>query len=1418
MISNEPSSITTLSSKASYIDYYEESLPYKTLKVDSKAKNTILEAIFEVYLLCFFIKSPKRQSIIKQRIKTIFINIIFACQIISFLWTSNTSINGWESNVKVWNYIGSLRFDNLCIYFDAIDLCLYSSIMLSFTCIFGAALMVIAILLKRKISKLFARVLGGFYFFFSDFIYIPSITLLLICVKYSVSTETYALEYQENNKASSFQLSPILIPWLLLLLIFIFFIVLLKSAFCGDTRHSKFPKVVSAKAHSIIEIYTVLYSTIISVFYVFFAIKHIILCQIITMILSLVLVYKTVKSFPYFSPFNNCIVVVRFLIISTVSFAFIFGKWINTAYAISLLSFVFVPSLSLIAIEIVVRAYQKSIRNRIFYVETIKNGYELELLLRQSLWKKKTEIDKSVIRVFADCYLKTTLHEVKLLAIWEANFCFYSLKDETLAKVKLHKAKYSSYSLEGSYHEYLCRKIFSESAKLNENTKFLDYINDFNKLKKEDEFFCVLLQDFWREIILRKPNLNKIKSIMLRISNSVLFLNQEYTRLITSFPKSSETLLLYSTLLQKIFFNNEKAIPLLNRQHSLNRILKHEFEKKFSVFDENNGIILASWGEKEDQGKIFFANPRVADMVKHPIDELIGNNISIFIPHPYDHNFASSMNYYLQYCSKSDLKLPPFIYLLSPNGYLVEFMFKASITSLSNILTLFILLKESNTNHQIALISETGEIYAHSELFNLYTNLRYPFLKGFYIFDVFPNLKFSDIIPNTLIKLQNKSEDTYIVFSFWELDGIKINYVLIIDDPNELQDWNIEKYREIEDVYTPVVNKIFPLPKFGFLSSISEYDIIKNDPSGKQIKNETTGIVHSNDITQPKDWGLYEDEGPTHSISQSSSAIQKKNLGIKLREDATRTIKIFNIILISAITISTLANVAVVLFTVIEAMKLSDLKIAITLGKLEYSLITIANSIRDMQFQFLLYPNELPSSVSDLQVKISDLEDLHANISFKLSDWDLCRGKNIFIEEAVPVWKGNIIENEKLINTISEFIGTGKDVIRKANSLEDFSSEGKYIVSNGYGSVFRYTNSSLYDFARCQHESIVDLTENMNYLLLSSFAILIVCIVVLIPFTMSIENMFNSFWNHIKAQACDAYFDLRQNCLDRLYSIHGQNDAQNLPHNTKYMSKTANMKSPWRYIWRISLFLLCSLLFFLINYVYIYPNGHKYVKMRPLLIKTLISRKISYVNLVSWSRETKLDDQPLSLEHILNTSYQFPEPGIKLNSLYANALYSNKLIRNPKYEVSFNSDFIKYFYEDMSHQNEIFKYGVYSAGNIILFDVHYHSMHDMDADSDQNPDRNMTYKEENDKEWLSITEKAENLANIYDDLINYADDQNMYIIQRQVMYVLIVLVFYILYSACLYLFFYVPFLAKEKANLKKMETIMTLIPAHDNKH
>ncbi|CAG9323958.1 unnamed protein product [Blepharisma stoltei] len=1360
---------------------------------ETENENLWLDAIFETYRQLYSKKNLENKSFSKQKVKAVLEATIWCLQVAALIWIPNLPVKNWSGNIFIWEIMGYLRFDTTCVKLGIINECLYLSFLTVFCIGFGH--LVIAFFLYKsfdlpqQIFVLFKK----FSYLWAIMLFIPSMTLFSIYLKYNFSPEEKVLEYNSNNHFKDFEINTALQILIVFAMAISFFLILFYSELTGEIRHFAAQQTIKAKAHSRVDNHMAIFIYFLPIFYTIIAENHIIYYQLMIMLFSLFLMWESINYIPYFSFFCNSLLILRFFIIAAISFIFQLGYWVDNSLSIILFAIVLIPLSSLYFINFILKLQQRTRTNLPNNLTGINSKYQLEKALRHALCENDAENKDQIIYIFEAFFIEKTTNRAKLQVIWEINYCLHTLKDESLARAKLSKiSKISDWSLLANYQAYLCKKNIEDSY-TNESSKFLNYFQQLNWIKKEDKKLCETLLEFWKEVASDSPILNRLIRKLNFIDKNILSLSREYSQIITKFSNSRESLALYASYTRNILFDIEKGIMLDNKLRYFDRLAQNSTNdiRNFSFFDDGNGILIFS-NEEENFGEILFANSAASETLK--FTSLVGNSISNFVIPYYRKIFIEKMKWYAHFSSASEIDLEEGFFIDLPTHFLIECTGKASMTAINNFLITVLVFKLKPASHQVALISDDGEILGHTEDFSKYAKYSDRNLIGFDLFKIFnfEKFQFQPFIPYHL-------SDKILVFMYFEVCDVKISYILLINDPEEMQKWqdkaleqcscpispsyinNKRKSRLLENLGIPMSQPMTPKSQ--------ENRELNFDTECRLIINKSD---ENSDILNDKSSDKLDEKS---QISLHTSLKQFLSI-IKI---FSRSINILHFVFVLSVLIVIATNIAVLFYAFSSIDLVSDMSLPLTVGEAGKNLqlaAYIAKVVLILSPYAIYSSSILPPIFAGLETKIGELENIHSYIANNLTSWDSCSGRSIVTDKNIDMWyldNGIYREKTNLLDTLTLFIQTGKEFIRKYNTSEDFTEEAAFMIINGYGEAFYYCNHSMYDVIDCQETGINNFKSKMFILLVLGIAVLGTCILIMAPFCYSTLKIENDLWNNVRKSAYKNYFELANSSIDRLTNIHYQ--AEIATNDKKLSKKSFNFKNYWKYTWRIFIYCIIVFLFSLTNILYFYEKCADYLSYRPEVIRELLTIQTSYTNLGIWVTEISGEYTYSTIKNQLYMAYPFTNSESAVQKAISKIKYSEIILRDFKYSEILSKGFNRIYYENVNSAWNELATGIHSAGQITIYDsgALIYLYYDLYS-------------------WLRFLSFIFELDQYYSKIIVEVDKYSQSVIDDQIHLIMTILVLFIMISLVIYFGKYLIFFRNEKKYLMKINSMMKIIP------
>jgi hypothetical protein len=273
----------------------------------------------------------------------------------------------------------------------------------------------------------------------------------------------------------------------------------------------------------------------------------------------------------------------------------------------------------------------------------------------------------------------------------------------------------------------------------------------------------------------------------------------------------------------------------------------------------------------------------------------------------------------------------------------------------------------------------------------------------------------------------------------------------------------------------------------------------------------------------------------------------------------------------------------------------------------------------------------------------------------------------------------------------------------------DFADEIMFLELNGFGMAFDSFNKSLIDVASCEEDVATSFVNMKLILFFVGIAVLSLCSLALIPFTIFIQKRINRLWKEIKKTFTESSSGIKKVCIQRLEKVHNYvyipTDEEE---NTSFNQKHKNFSYMKRYLWRISLFLIAGACFYLVsNYVFM-VKFQELLSLKPQILRLIISLRVSLSEALLWMSQFSVAPLNADFRYLskgflpLSTDYE------KMMNFYLDELHtSSTLMLNADNIEILGVDNYALMIEHVENQNIILEYGIHSAINLLIADVNF---------------------------------------------------------------------------------------------------------------
>ncbi|CAG9327539.1 unnamed protein product [Blepharisma stoltei] len=1338
----------------------------------------------------FFLKYDLSTKTSTQYMIEIISNIISFSQMVTILWYPEMEIKNWNSYFGWWKVLGYFSFDTIFAALNVYQIAFYAFI--SQILLYTSAIIVFSFFNSLfnqsnwKLFKLFLTFPTHILDIISTIGFIPTNLILIVTIKYSLFSHSNIDEYK-NLTQKDVDVGAVGIFLGIFSLIQLFCLCVFRELFTADVRHSFAWNNIKSRSNSSFNVLLMIYKQLFIFMHVSMSSKKVWYYAII-MTFSGILALKVWKSEPYYNLITNVIQVSMMLGVMGISFNFLVGIWMDNSGIIALLSICVVP----LALGIIFYWMHKfSLKQS--YKGTYLDEYTFELRLRKQLTSKNFKNFLQIYNKFSEIHKISQISKDKLLVVWEVNYCLFSAEDFSLAKIKLARMSQVHNSFEGEVQEQRIYQWFKINEKsISDENDFLSYLNELELAKKDDKALCKFLLDLWKEASIEKPKISKLEYLVKNSASLIKSVNSIYTKLLKEkHPKSYE---IYGSLLQNILYDFSRGKIILDKASQNSIIQEPKKIEKIENFEEGNGNILIS-ANKDSFGVIVYINEIAAQMLKGTVTNILENNIIQYIPSPYNENHLEIMKKFVDNCTGPEIFKNYSWFTMDCQGYLNESYTLIKLTALREDLFFMVSMKPISSSHQVALISEDGTIYCHSDLFANALDLPNQFINYQNILSYIPKFFELELFEPELIV---GKQAIAVVHGIKYFKKSEVHYAILITDKSEITEWLQKSTYEQREFFGQLTNRsIINEPKQNDTKIPTDHDDdrVYKRKSNASITTFIDDVEDSNNLEKCRH--KFEELGSNISFQVSSyNFINSKEKSIINQSE--QSLRKFKLVLFFSIISVLITNVAIIIYIADAVNHSRSINTFNDLGIILYRIASAAENSRLIDLAISYNHTEVSYYTSMLEQTRSDLLTYQSTLYKHYEDWSYCDSSKIIMLDIIPIWDFNNNEEPRrifmnLYDALSEFIGHINSMIGNVKNSENYTNDLQFLVANGLGEAFYMSNSSLNGLVNCEIDRISTIGTFTIVLDVIGASILGICMAFLVFYILFISKKYNNLWNFIREKIYACYYELIKNCKDRLALVHNEElEEVDIPLRKKYKRISINIRM--RYITRLALFISLTGIYYSLVHGIMYPDVEEYLKKRPQIMYIYVQRRAIIPKIGFFAREAALDDQEKQLKQLIPKSLSFPNANNELaEAITIFMKCTHSFMWNRKYLPAMMRTSLFEHGSSPIYQSNL---GSIWWTNLLMFEASALQKYDSEKMSQL---------------WI-LTRRYTELQLMMARVFSVIDEGSKEMISDRLSDIVNTAIIYIVLSVFLYLLYFLPYLSREISKLNRLKVILSIIP------
>lgn len=622
-------------------------------------------------------------------------------QMISFMFTSETSINNWEKYDAFWKLLSYTRLDYLAFKYNfaLVIICLTSCWHLF---IIGACIYIFRNSYNRqKINLPFCDIIMRLPFhIFSDYLFLPLFTISVAYSKYLGTTVTL-LEYGVQSIMPGSYMK----FWIACYIIFCILISITKESLMYEPCHAFLEKIRDSKFTGKYDCIRLIWIQLQVFMYFYLLPLSPYIYYLVSIISSLLVALAFYSRLPYYNQRFNCINVICSALVCFSALAFIIGTYQNNATVTLVLILLFSPALTIMVYYFTNKHLEQCQRATL---EFVSSDWEFEIFIR----KKMTTKVLDSVNIFHSTFRNDSLACSKILNIIESYYLYFSKDLPVYARGHLALSKNIEGNFEIDYQMFRCNRYLSKDLN-NDVFKYFLMIQQIKIIKKKDREVCEKLYKVCRLIGAKVKESQKIIGLVKLINPRLNELRKGYQILVKSYPNNFELILELGTILVT-FFNEMKIGSTLIAKANANTKNIPPNSYNLTPFKEYAGNIIINC----DRSRFLIAtnaNNLANQYLEYVQKKIVGVKADSIVPGLFDcmtyDNFSFS--------ELSEIKIPGSYFLYNSEGFLVPVYIKLgqdSINLTQKLLITFVINNEYIG--EAAIVEQDGYIIGHTFRFS----------------------------------------------------------------------------------------------------------------------------------------------------------------------------------------------------------------------------------------------------------------------------------------------------------------------------------------------------------------------------------------------------------------------------------------------------------------------------------------------------------------------------------------------------------------------------------------------------------------------------------------------------------------------------------------------------------------------------
>ena len=359
-----------------------------------------------------------------------------------------------------------------------------------------------------------------------------------------------------------------------------------------------------------------------------------------------------------------------------------------------------------------------------------------------------------------------------------------------------------------------------------------------------------------------------------------------------------------------------------------------------------------------------------------------------------------------------------------------------------------------------------------------------------------------------------------------------------------------------------------------------------------------------------------------------------------------------------------------------------------------------------------------------------------------------------------------------------------------------------FVFVNGVTVSFDFLNKQAFGIITCVENEANSIYNAKIIILDIGIGILGLSIAYVIFFVISLTKKINDLWNFFSRLSSRYYGSLKQVYLDRLSILDGINEYDIgdiiIKDKPDPLYFKISFSQVWRYIWRLLIITVLSILFYLIVILLFCTDIENIIKYKPNMINMLSQSNKQIQLMAFYMVEAFCYNSVLSLDAYFPDMINYENPFEKFESLMFKFNNDMNDFRKPEYKEFMPTDIYLLLFNEVFNDTSGFNhFGLYTGMRNAAIELQY-----VVSTLDYN-------------DFNTIVQLITDIFDIIQSSNLIIDNQLTDNLNNIFNNIIIATVIYSVLSILLYLFLYLPYLDNESKHLKKIQSLVKIV-GHGN--